>query len=82
VSALTLYADGLATLAAVTRFAEYAVAAAVGVTLVSVAVCGVAGVVGRRRRPARHSSGRPAGRPGACLPLVPAARRAPDDLTV
>jgi len=78
VSALTLYAGGLATLAAVTRFAEYAVLAAVAVTVLSVAVLGAAGLVGRRRQAARHRA------PGSAggVPLVPAARRAPDDLTV
>jgi len=80
-SALTLYAGGLATLAAVTRFAGYAVLAAVVVTLVSVAVLGVAGLAGRRRHPAGHAA--PAdGRSAGGVPPVPAARRAPDDLTV
>jgi hypothetical protein len=81
VSALTLYADGLAPLAGVTRFAEYAVLAAVAVTLASLAVLGVAGLVCRRRR-RPQAAGTPATRPAGCLPLVPAARRAPDDLTV
>jgi hypothetical protein len=74
VSALTLYADGLAALAAVTAFAEYVVAVAVTVALVSLAAFGVAGLVGRRQRHAPP--------PCAGVPLVPPARRAPDDLTV
>ena len=80
-SALTLYAGGLATLAAVTRFAGYAVLAAVVVTLVSVAVLGVTGLVGRRQ----HRAGHPAtadGKPAGGVPPVPSARCAPDDLTV
>lgn len=80
-SALTLYADGLAPLAAVTRFAEYAVLAAAALTLASLAALGAAGLVCRWRH-GRQTVGTPATRSAGCLPLVPAARRAPDDLTV
>jgi hypothetical protein len=75
VSALTLYADGLAALAAVTAFAEYVVAVAVAVALVSLAAFGIAGLVGRWQQNAPPP-------PCAGVPLVPSARRAPDDLTV
>lgn len=78
-SALTLYADGLAPLAAVTRFAGYAVLAAAALTLASLAALGAAGLACRWRR---QAVGTPATRSAGCLPLVPAARRAPDDLTV
>lgn len=80
-SALTLYADGLAPLAAVTRFAEYAVVAAAALTLASLAALCAAGLVCRWRH-RRQAVGTPATRSAGCLPLVPAARRAPDDLTV
>jgi hypothetical protein len=77
VSALTPYPGGLAALAAVMDVARYVVLAAAAVTLVWLAALGVAVLVGRRR-PARGPGERPAG----CGPLVPSARRAPDDLTV
>ena len=84
-SALTRYADGMAQLGAVSRLVEYVVLAFAAVAGAVFLGCGAAALARRRWRPAaRHAALRL--RPGPAREcagaLIPAARRAPDDLTV
>jgi hypothetical protein len=83
VSALIRYADGLAQLGAVTRLAEYVVLAAAGVALAWLLAFAVTELARRMWRPtARHAAVGPDRLVECGAVRIPAARRAPDDLTV